>query len=114
MVVVTDRDVSPIFKEHPKPKARRKPINPISAHKAERDKVLAESVRQVVERSQGRCELPGPHAAGCNGRGQECHHITPRSLGGGHEAGNLAYLSRVCHELAESVNSEMFGEEHLF
>jgi len=101
------RDVEPNFKEFGSPKAKhRKPIPHKSARQLAVDAVLTESHRVVKRRSRGRCEMPEPHAHGCNGWAVDHHHIIPRSMGGGHQAFNLAHLSRECHDFAEANSEE--------
>jgi len=105
--------VTPRFKKLPEPPKRRAhnstlaaataPIAPMSKQRKKSLEGYSELKAALIERARGRCEMGdyGPHAEGCNGVGQDPHHILPRSLGGEHTLENLVWLSRRCHDLAE-------------
>lgn len=107
------RDVQPRFKTGKAAPKRRapnstlpaatQPIAPMSEYRKTELEDYDTLIDALKERAGGRCEMGdyGPHAPGCNGFGQDPHHILPRSLGGEHSLDNLAFLSRRCHDWSE-------------
>lgn len=67
----------------------------------------AATVREVEERSGGRCEAGLP---GCRGAATQLHHKKYKSRGGSDAAINLAHLCDACHEAVHRhrPNTEKF------
>ena len=77
----------------------RKPLRPVSDKRRKRDAAYPKARAAAYERAEGRCEAPS-HAAGCNGRAEECHHVAGRGGPDPHRLDNLKALSSVCHTYA--------------
>lgn len=64
----------------------------------------------VIENADGKCAL-------CGGRGDQIHHIIPKSFGGSDEMDNLVFLCSTCHLKAHNnsftrqngYNTEIFS-----
>lgn len=76
---------------------KRTPLRRRSDKAIARDAELAESRKEVLARSFGRCEANTPACHPREHAGHHLHHIRLRSQGGGHGPENLLYVCADAH-----------------
>jgi len=67
--------------------------------------------KNVIEKTEGKCAV-------CGGKGDQIHHVAPKSFGGSDELDNLVFVCSKCHLKAHNgnftrqtgYNSEIFSD----
>lgn len=95
-------EVEPRWKQPRPPKARK----PWGKKGRTRRWIVYAQVRSDVEnRAKGRCELRTP---ACVIRGDQCHHLLPRSAGGADSIANCVWVCDPCHRHAHANPAEAY------
>ena len=79
-------------------KPSRKPIRRQSAKHAKRQRVLAALLVEIIDETDGRCEVCSER---CTGVIQGTHHIRKRSAGGGDDRANILGACNACNLFIE-------------